>query len=275
MPPPLSTAHLFPLLDQKLIELLESLTPEEWEAPTVAKLWKVKDVAAHLLDGNIRALSIQRDHYFGEAPPAIDGYESLVGWLNTLNADWVKASKRISPGVMILLHKATGPLVSEYFASLDPFGKAIFSVEWAGEQESHNWMHVAREYTEKWLHQQQIRDAVNKPGIIDSRFFPPFMQAFAYGLLKTYSDTPALPGTVVELCVATEAGGKWYLQKGEKWRLVNEPSQPPAATVTVDPDTAWKLFSKSLRPADIESKVTIEGNRPLALVALNMVSVMA
>jgi uncharacterized protein (TIGR03083 family) len=275
MLPPLQTAHLFSLLDEKLIELLESLTPEEWEAQTVARLWKVKDVAAHLLDGNIRALSIQRDDYFGEVPPAIDGYESLVGWLNELNADWVKASRRISPKVMVLLHKATGPLVSEYFASLEPYDKAVFGVEWAGEQESYNWMHVAREYTEKWLHQQQIRDAVNKPGIITPQFFKPFMQAFAFGLPHTYRDIPALPGTTVELAVTTEAGGKWYIERKERWELVGEPTKPPAATVTMDPDTAWKLFSKSLRPADAGDKVTIGGNGPLGQVALGMVSVMA
>lgn len=271
----LQTAHLFSLLDAKLIELLESLTPEEWEAQTVAKLWKAKDVAAHLLDGNVRALSIQRDNYFGETPPAIDGYQSLVGWLNELNAGWVKASKRISPKVMILLHKATGPLASEYFASLDPYGKAVFGVEWAGEQESYNWMHVAREYTEKWLHQQQIRDAVNKPGIITPQFFQPFMQAFACGLPHTYRDISALPGTVVELAVTTEAGGKWYIEQKDCWQLVDEPSRPPAATVKLDPDTAWKLFSKSLRPADAGDKVTIGGNRQLGQVALGMVSVMA
>ena len=49
---PIDTLPLFSLLDKKLIELLRSLTAEEWNAPTVAKLWKVKDVASHLLDGN-------------------------------------------------------------------------------------------------------------------------------------------------------------------------------------------------------------------------------
>ena len=62
----LSTSKLLPILDRKLIELLSSLTPDEWNAQTVAKRWKVKDVASHLLDGNLRGLSITRDHYFGE-----------------------------------------------------------------------------------------------------------------------------------------------------------------------------------------------------------------
>jgi hypothetical protein len=133
---PIQTQHLFSVLDNKLVELLHSLIPEEWEAQTVAKLWKVKDVAAHLLDGNIRALSMQKEKYFGETQPVIESYKDLVDWLNQLNADWVSAAKRISPSVMILLHEATGPKTCEYFASLDPFDKAIFAVSWAGEEES-------------------------------------------------------------------------------------------------------------------------------------------
>ena len=49
---PIQTLHLFSVLDELLIELLKSLTEEEWNAQTVAKKWTVKDIASHLLDGN-------------------------------------------------------------------------------------------------------------------------------------------------------------------------------------------------------------------------------
>lgn len=48
--PPIFTAHLFPKLEGMLIELLRSLAPDDWERQTVSPRWKVKDVAAHLLD---------------------------------------------------------------------------------------------------------------------------------------------------------------------------------------------------------------------------------
>ena len=48
--PPIFTAHLFPKLEAMLIELLRSLAPQDWEKQTLAPKWKVKDVAAHLLD---------------------------------------------------------------------------------------------------------------------------------------------------------------------------------------------------------------------------------
>jgi hypothetical protein len=51
----------------------------------------------------------------------------------------------------------------DFLKTLNPNDKAIFSVAWAGESESENWFDVAREYTEKWHHQMQIRLALNKP----------------------------------------------------------------------------------------------------------------
>jgi hypothetical protein len=43
----------------------------------------------------------------------------------------------------------------------------------------------------------------------------------------------------------------------------------------MDPETAWKLFSKSWSPEFVTNKVTILGDKTLGSIALNMVSVMA
>jgi hypothetical protein len=37
-------------------------------------------------------------------------------------------------------------------------------VSWAGPDTSPAWLDIARDYTEFWVHQQQIRDAVDRPG---------------------------------------------------------------------------------------------------------------
>lgn len=272
---PLDLVHLLPTLDQKLMELLRSLTREEWQMQTVARLWKVKDVAAHLLDGNIRILSMLRDEYEGESPN-IHSYQHLLDYLNGLNADWVKAMKRVSPKMLLLLHETTGKLFCEYYATLDPFGRSPFAVNWAGEEESRNWMHIAREYTEKFLHQQQIRDAVNKPGLMTKELFYPFIDTLAMALPFTFRDVDAEKGTTVQLVVSGETGGSWLLTKQERaWILSKDNIAQPSSRVVVDPDIAWKLFSKSIRPADILTQVQIEGDPSLGEKALSMVSFMA
>ncbi len=133
---PIKVLHLFPVLDNLLIELLQSLSDKEWNAPTIAKLWTVKDIASHLLDGNLRTLSSSRDKYFGETPQSINNYNALVAYLNQLNHSWTNAAKRLSPQVLIHLLEITGKQFCEHLNSLNPFDQAIYSVAWAGQEVS-------------------------------------------------------------------------------------------------------------------------------------------
>jgi len=273
---PIPTLHLFPALDQELIALLKSLTPEEWEAPTLARLWKVKDIAAHLLDGNVRTLSMLRDGYAGDPPGEIHSYADLVAYLNGLNASWVAATKRLSPQVLIELLELTGRQYTEYLSTLDPFAKATFSVAWAGESESLNWFHIAREYTEKWHHQQQIRDALGRTGLLSRELFHPFISTMMRGMPHAYRNTVAANGACIRLTVTTDAGGDWYLVRQEgRWVLTDTSSDMPAASLTIEPDTAWKLFTKGMPPEMARTKVETQGDAQLAMVALELIAVMA
>lgn len=272
----IETLHLFPILDKMLIELLQSLTDEEWQAQTVAKLWKVKDVASHLLDGNLRALSTSRDGYFGESPENIDSSQDLIDYLNHLNMSWTKATRRLSPPVLISLLETSGKEYYHHLQSLNPHDPAIFSVAWAGHETSPNWFHIAREYTEKFLHQQQIRDAVAKPGIMVKELFHPFLDTLMHAFPHTFRNVPAEEGTLVSIEVTTGIGGQWNIKKTkELWELVKGVQIHSHAKVTIDPITAWKLFSKSWRPEKIKDKVRFQGNQMLGEKALDMVSVMA
>jgi hypothetical protein len=52
------TAHLFRPLSSELGRLLRGLEPGDWARPTSAAAWSVRDVAAHLLDIELRRISI-------------------------------------------------------------------------------------------------------------------------------------------------------------------------------------------------------------------------
>ena len=268
--------HKLPELDKKLIELLQSLDIGDWSKQTVAKLWTVKDVVAHLLDGNIRILSGLRDKHKTDSP-TINSYQDLLDYLNRLNAEWVLAMKRVSPEMLIDLLKQTGDQFYKYYASLDPYEKAKYSVVWAGENESMNWMHIAREYTEKFLHQQQIRDAVGRQGIMTKEFYLPFLEVCMYALPYTLRNTKAEKGNIVKMEITGEVNGKWFvLYNGNNWERIDSVSATtPVTEILVDEHASCKLFSKSLRPYDLKGKINIIGNQELGKVALEMVSFMA
>jgi uncharacterized protein (TIGR03083 family) len=273
---PIKTVHLFPLLDQKLIELLRSLSTDDWNRPTLAKLWTVKDIAAHLLDGNMRVISSA--HQFAGDPPSnpINNYSDLVDFLNGLNATWVNAMKRVSPQLLTDLLETTGKQYSEIMTAADLFAPAPFSVAWAGEDESVNWFHIAREYTEKFHHQQQIREAVGKQGILTAELFYPCIDTFMCGLPHTYRTVNGNTGMLIQITVTGEAGGNWYLFKmADGWTLIKNAESVPDTIVTLSPDIAWKVFTKGIDPQTALEVSNISGNINLGENLFNMVAVMA
>ena len=272
----LKTLHLIHILDQKLIELLKSLTDEEWATQTVAKLWKVKDVAAHLLDGNIRGISASRDRFFGEGAVDFHSYQDLVAYINQLNLSWTKAACRISPKLLTELLEWTGKEYLGHLKTLNPTDNAVFSVAWAGEHVSQNQFHIAREYTEKFLHQQQIRDAVGKHGIMTKELYYPFIDTLMHALPHCFKDVTADRGTVVSIKVTSEIGGQWNITQSENgWKLSEVAGTQSDSVLNIDPQTAWKLFSKSWGPEQVIEKVEIIGDRVLGEQTLKMVGVMA
>ena len=65
---PIETVDLFLPLQHELTSLLRSLAPEDWQRPTVAGAWRVKDIVTHLLDSDLRRLSLNRDGYIPPPP---------------------------------------------------------------------------------------------------------------------------------------------------------------------------------------------------------------
>jgi len=259
---PIFISQLFHELDEKLFEILRSLSPQDWEKQTMAPMWKVKDVAAHLLDGNIRALSMFRDRYFGEKSVNLDTYQDLVGYLNRLNADWVNAMKRVSPMVLINLLEMTGQEYNNLMCALNPFDKALFSVAWAGETESYNWFHIAREYTEKYHHQQQTRLVLGKEDeLYHRKFYFPYLDTSLRALPYHYRDVQAEDGKVIKLTVTGESGGDWFLfRQNTEWILVTGCEKEPDCTITIDPAIAWKLFTRGVSTEEAKKNISISGN---------------
>src|SRR5262249_10350311 len=153
------------------------------------------------------------DHY---APP--DGSsrlrqgESLVAFIDRLNDEWEIATRRLSPQVLVELTEWAIPQYIAVVRSLDPFGPATYPVSWTGEEQSFNWMDVARNYTERWHHTQQIFDAVRRPSTITTpRLFHPCLDSFMRALPFTYRNVAADAGTTVTVVVSGEAGGSWHI----------------------------------------------------------------
>src|SRR5215467_14024596 len=120
----------FTPLRKQLLELLRGLDKDEWDRATVARGWSVKDVAAHLLGGDIGILSRERDQ-FRSPTAAPEAYADLVDLVNDQNREFVQTARRFSPRLLCDLLELLGVQVEEYFSSLDSEGIGG-PVSWAG-----------------------------------------------------------------------------------------------------------------------------------------------
>jgi uncharacterized protein (TIGR03083 family) len=271
-PSSIQVVHLFPETLDALLDLLADLSPDEWQQPTVCEGWTVKDIAAHLLGGEVGILSRKRDQYLFSGSPIIE-WRDLVALINELNATWVKATSRLSPRLLCDLLRITGEQANAYFTTLD--ADAIGDpVDWAGPEPAPVWLDLAREYTERWHHQQQIRDAVNRPGFKEPRYLAPVLDAFVRALPRAYHDVEADAGALVTLVITGAAGGRWHLlRESGAWQLYVDVERQALATVSLDEETAWRLFTKGIRPDRARAHARIEGDERLALPALGMISI--
>jgi len=274
-PRPILTAHLLPRLEGMLLDLLRSLGPDDWEKQTVAPRWKVKDVAAHLLDTALRGLSIGRDSYLPE-PAGTGATDELPRLINRLNDEGVRVYRRLSPDVLVSLIAHASEQFCRYHASLDPAAAAPFGVSWAGEDRSSNSFNTAREFTERWHHQQQIRLAVDRPGIMTRELYHPVLDCFMRALPFAYRTVSRKPGTCARFTVPGECGGSWQLRRDtEAWKLVETSVGERASETIIPPEIAWRVFTKGIDRASAMAQVQVIGDRELGLHVLGMVTIVA
>jgi uncharacterized protein (TIGR03083 family) len=268
------TSHLFLPLQQELIALLRNLSTEDWQKPTIAGTWRVKDVVTHILDGDLRRLSLHRDQYT-TAPPAAETYGELVQFLNSLNASWVTATERLSPQLLTGLLEWSAPQIADFFTSLPLDEKAFWSVAWAGEEESTNWMDIGRDYTEKWHHQAQIRDAVGVQGLLSREWLYPVFELAMYALPYAFRNTDAPNGSILHITIDGEAGGEWsLLRKDNQWHITEGAAPNPTAQASMNADTAWRLFFNGLKSDKAKQRIQTTGDATLCATFLTVRSVM-
>lgn len=274
---PIDASPLFAPLGAELLALLRALRPEQWTLPTICPGWEVRDIAAHLLDSGLRRVAIDRDGHLSPPPEEpIRSYADLVAFLNRLNAEWVRAMRRLSTASLVEHLELLEARLPGVFAALDPHAKAHFSVAWAGEEESRVWFDVARELTERWHHQQQIRLAVGAPPLRDPRWSQPVLETFLRALPHRYRAVEAANGTRAEIRITGAEVYVYTLQRdADAWSLWQGEGKQPAATAILDEETAWRVMTRGMGGEEAMRRARLEGERSLLEPFFHTLAVMA
>jgi hypothetical protein len=220
---------------QELLGLLADLSDEEWVQPAVGH-WVVRDVALHLLDDDLGWLSRGRDGDLTSLIPMDVPYRTFVEALDAKNQRWVEAAQGLSRRVVRDLLTWSGEQVDCYYDTLDPNG--VTSVIWAGG-EVPQWLGIGRDFTERWVHQQQIRDAVHRPGE-HARYLTIVLAVFVWAFPHQLA-VVADPDTTIGIRLGDQA---WHLlRRDNRWQLTQGEAPTPAASIEMDADTAWRQLT--------------------------------
>ena len=261
---PTYTTRLFRPLHRELMALVTGLEPADWELPTAAGGWTVLQVAAHLLHGDLRELSAERVVHEATQPGSI-GFAQLVALIDQDNARGVEFLTTLGPRLITDLISYTGPRVASLFEDLPADVPAAANVAWAGEAISANWMDIGREFTERWHHQMQIREAIGASGLTGRKWIEPLLRLSALALRRAYDGVEADTGTAVMIRVRGDWTHAWTLVRGDSsWELFDGVATRPAAAVSMDAQDAWRSLFNFRSGDDTLALVEVVGDRRLA-----------
>lgn len=234
---PLDTRPLFPALRAELIALLSGLDRTEWELTTACPGWNVGDVATHILGDMLWRLSGAEARQEVMPQPG----EDLADLLDRSNQEWVDVARRLSPAVVVGMIDWAGGQLDIVWQSVDLEAPSL-GVPWAGVDPSPAWFDLAREFTEYWVHQQQIRDAASSPGG-DPASLSVVLDVFARGLPHTLNGVldPKSDWLVVNVTGGTSQ--RWVYERTlTGWSLVPVSAPIGSPEVRMDSDELWRLW---------------------------------
>ncbi|MGH3585126.1 MAG: maleylpyruvate isomerase family mycothiol-dependent enzyme [Pseudonocardia sp.] len=223
-----------------------------------------------LVGDDLGRLARTRDGHSGLRP---EPGETIAPFVHRINAEWVQAARRLGPTVLVDLLASTSPQLLAMWRDLDQ--EAISEpVSWAGPAPAPVWLDCARDFTEYWVHQQQIRDATGRsdpgePGTVHT-----VLDTFLRAVPHTLSEQARPEGTTLAITVDGDAGGRWdWRYAGERWRWAPPAEAPATVLAFPHPGPLWRLCTRMIEPDAARRLVSVSGDETLAAALLQIVSI--
>jgi uncharacterized protein (TIGR03083 family) len=256
-----------------LLDLLRSLSADDWERPTECPAWTTKGIALHILGDDVSLLTRQRDAstdsltLFALDHPGL----SLRGLLDGFNEQWVAASSFLSNELVIALLALVGDWSETFYrdVGLDTMSREPVGL-FAETEPSPYWQVIAREYLERFIHQSQIRRAVGT-----SELGGELVTAAArvvMHLLAVWIHDYA-PATGSAITVDFGAVGTWTWQRAaDRWSVLEGSGDRATAWIAVSPAATVAMLSRGMAQGEVVTSLTIAGDEPLARGVIDIVA---
>lgn len=252
-------ARLFTVDRDRLLDLLGGLVAEDWQRSTPCPAWTVLDLANHLLGDDLSWLARHRDSYHETAPPSGIDESGFVQWLDELQRTWVQAARRLSPRVAVDLLRWSGPQVADGLSQQDS-SAVTASVSWAGPEPVPVWLDQLRELSERWIHRQQLLQALGAPSDLNPDLAGPVLDGLRWAYPYRLQGLPARPEDTITITVSGSLERTWHLIALDgDWQFAPGPGSRSVGSMELTTDEAWRLLTNNLS-ADAQSALQITGD---------------
>jgi uncharacterized protein (TIGR03083 family) len=267
--PPWDYAGLFGVERDRLTELLAGLGAADWERPSPCPGWTVLGLCCHLVGDDLGLLARHRDGYAGTPPPGGGSETGFVAWLDELQAEWVRAARRLSPRLVTDLLAWAGPQITATFRGQDPVARTA-SVSWAGPGPHPVWLDQARELSEYWIHRQQILQALGRPSDLRADLAAPVLDALRWAWPFRLEQAQAEPGDTVTIAIDGPVTRAWHLVAvAHGWEFGDRPGPRAVASLTMNTEQAWRLLTNNSLPAAGQAGLQASGESSITDAVLH------
>ncbi len=242
-------------------ELLASLTDEEWDLPSPLPGWSVKDNVAHII-GTEAMLN-------GEPAPDVEIDRSLAPHvkndIGVFNEQWIESFRATPPNeVLSRFEELTGARL----ATLEHLSQEEWDAESftpAGRDTYGRFMQIR--VFDCWLHEQDIRDAVGKPGHETGLAVDVALDEMANALgFVVGKKAGAAPGQSVTFAL-TDGGAvvrSMHVDVGERAAVVAALPGGATVTLTMPIGVMTRRSAGRVDGGDLLDQVVIDGDLALA-----------
>lgn len=260
---------------EDFIALVTPLSQEEWDAPTALPGWSVGDIVAHV--GWIEGMLIgefdpPHEPDWSALPHVVNDFGRITEIPVDLRRSWtreavlVELADRISRRTQELESGARDATIEV----MGPLGPAPLG-------------RVLRMRTlDTWVHEQDIRDALGRPGHLDTLGAQATASQLLPGLGKVWAKLAgAQPGQVLEVRITgpgIEGGALVAVGDDGRARMIEEDLLDQAGAATVTLSMSWPAYLALScgrgEPSPWRDQVTIAGDAALAERTLDHFRVM-
>ncbi|MCY4103956.1 MAG: maleylpyruvate isomerase family mycothiol-dependent enzyme [bacterium] len=213
-----------------IAELCAALSDAEWAAPTDCPGWSVQDNVSHIT-GTERML-------LGDPVPEVDIGEAphVHNEIGRINELWIAARRASSPAAVL---EEFREVTARRLAALAAMTQADFDAEsWtpAGTDTYGRFMRIRT--LDCWVHEQDIRGAVDRPGHVSGPVVEMVLDEFAFAVGFAVAKLGRAPdGSRVLIDLTGPAARSWHVQVTDRrGRLVESFDGAAGPTITLRTD---------------------------------------